>query len=194
MGGWVVGWWNGGGGGWGAFTSCSTSVEYLCNTRRGQYGSRGGQGREGSNAVKTSCLTHPDLNWATRVKSAGRPVRPLRVGVDMCTVWWRRQHTCTKEGPREEPRWLAMHHSPAFCCETGRGRHASSIPTPSSSMWERTQGEADMSTAAFVGKAGGLISCAHHEQLSTGENGDRTVDLWVLPPPQPSSRRGSTSI
>ena len=73
------------------------------------------------------------------------------------------QHTCTKEGPREEPRWLAMHHSPAFCCETGRERHASSIPTPSSSMWERTQGEADMSTAAFVGKAGGLISCAHHE-------------------------------
>ena len=51
--------------------------EQTCATQEGVSMGAGGQGRECSNTGKTSCRTHPDLNWATRVKSAGRPVRPL---------------------------------------------------------------------------------------------------------------------
>ena len=102
----------------------------------------------------------------------------------------REQQTCSKLGSREESRLIAMHHSPASSCKTGQGRRLSATPTLSSSRWERTQHEADMSTAACVGKAYGSVSCAHQHQQAKREIGSSTVDLWEISSPPTSKGRG----
>ena len=109
-------------------------------------------------------------------------------------VGWGSNTPAPRRGPGKNHDGLLCITAPLFAAkQAGRGMRHQFLP-PAQACGSARRVRQTCQRQHSWARQNGLISCAHHEQLSTEENGDRTVHLWALPPPQPSSRRGSTSI